>query len=128
MTPVAALAWVTPWVDLSDAVDIASAPAIGLGYLVEGLVGFPAKGVRSLASKARGAEHAGGPARAATDRPFVPWGFVVEHFDAQRPTRPTEEVPRDIQEYYECVRRFSERSGWRSHGGSSDRSLTKARS
>jgi hypothetical protein len=63
-------------------------------------VGFPAKGVRSLARKARGAEQARVPARAATDRPFVPWGFIVEHLDAQRPVRPAEEVPRDIQEYY----------------------------
>jgi hypothetical protein len=35
MIPVAALAWATPWVDLPDAVDIASAPAIGLGYFFE---------------------------------------------------------------------------------------------
>lgn len=100
MTPVAALAWATPWVDLSDAVDIASAPAIGLGYLFEGLVGFPAKGVLSLVRKARGSEQARAPELAATGRPFVPWGFVVEHLEARRPARPAEEVPSEIQDYY----------------------------
>jgi len=100
MTPVAALAWATPWVDLSEAVDIASAPAIGLGYLFEGLVGFPAKGVLSLVRKAQGSEQAQAPELAATGRPFVPWGFVVEHLEAKRPARPAEEAPRDIQDYY----------------------------
>jgi hypothetical protein len=100
MTPVAALAWATPWVDLADAVDIASAPAIGLGYLFEGLVGFPAKGVRSLVRKAGGAEPARAPDPGTGGRPFVPWGFIVEHLEAQRPARPAEDVPRDVQDYY----------------------------
>jgi len=98
LTPVAALAWATPWVDLADAVDIASAPAIGLGYLFEGLVGFPLKGMLSLVRDARD------PARALPDspagRPFVPWGFVVEHLDATRPARPVEAVPPRVQDYY----------------------------
>jgi hypothetical protein len=99
MTPVAALAWATPWVDLSEAVDIASAPAIGLGYFFEGLVGFPAKGVLSLVGKPRGSERAHQRV-AATGRPFIPWGFVVEHLEARRPARPAEDVPRDTQDYY----------------------------
>ena len=99
MTPVAALAWATPWVDLADAVDIASAPAIALGYLFEGLVGFPAKGVLSLARDGRAPEPAPTPDRAA-DRPFVPWGFVVEHLEAKRPARATEEVPPEVRDYY----------------------------
>ena len=100
MTPVAALAWATPWVDLVDAVDIASAPAIGLGYLFEGLVGFPVKGVRSLLRKVRGPEPARAPNLAAGGPSFVPWGFVVEHLEAKRPARPAEDVPRDVQDYY----------------------------
>jgi hypothetical protein len=100
MTPVAALAWATPWIDLVEAVDIASAPAIGLGYLFEGLVGFPAKGVVSLVREFRGPEGTRPPDRAA-GRPFVPWGFVVEHLEAGRPARPAEDVPRSVQEYYE---------------------------
>jgi hypothetical protein len=100
MTPVAALAWATPWVDLVDAVDIASAPAIGLGYLFEGLVGFPAKGVWSIVRKVRGPDPARVPYRAAGDPSFVPWGFVVEHLEAKRPARPAEGVPRDLQDYY----------------------------
>jgi hypothetical protein len=100
LTPVAALAWATPWVDLAEAVDIASAPAIGLGYFFESLVGFPAKGVRSLVRNARGSDQAQAPEFAAAGRPFVPWGFVVEHLEAKRPVQPTEEVPRDIQDYY----------------------------
>jgi hypothetical protein len=99
MTPVAALAWATPWVDLADAVDIASAPAIALGYLFEGLVGFPAKGVLSLARDGRAPEPAPTPDHAA-GRPFVPWGFVVEHLEAKRPARATEEVPQDVRDYY----------------------------
>jgi hypothetical protein len=110
MTPVAALAWATPWVDLSEAVDIASAPAIGLGYFVEGLVGFPAKGIVSVVRNAPGGQRAQAPELTATGptapelaasgRPFVPWGFVVEHLEARRPARLAEEVPREIQDYY----------------------------
>jgi hypothetical protein len=98
MTPVAALAWATPWVDLADAVDIASAPAIALGYLFEGLVGFPAKGVLSLARDGRAPEPA--PPDRAAGQPFVPWGFIVEHLEAKRPARATEEVPQDVRDYY----------------------------
>jgi hypothetical protein len=97
MTPVAALAWATPWVDLADAVDIASAPAIGLGYLFEGLVGFPAKGVLSLVRGVREPPAARAP---AAGPPFVPWGFVAEHLEARRPARPAEEVPRSVEDYY----------------------------
>jgi hypothetical protein len=92
-TPVAALAWATPWVDLVVAVDIASAPAIGLGYLFEALVGFP---VRWLARMAGGSESA--PVTAG--RPFVPWGFVVEHLQAGALPRPAEVLPRDVADYY----------------------------
>jgi hypothetical protein len=100
MTPVAALAWATPWVDLSEAVDIASAPGIGLGYFSQGLVGFPAKGVLSLVRRARGSERAQPSELAASGRPFIPWGFVVKHLEAKRPARVAEDVPRAIQDYY----------------------------
>jgi hypothetical protein len=100
MIPVAALAWATPWVDLPEAVDIASAPAIGFGYFFETLVGFPAQGVLSLVRPARGSERARAPQVAAAGQPFVPWGFVVEHLEAKRPARPAEEAPRAIQDYY----------------------------
>src|SRR5919106_6589298 len=100
MTPVAALAWATPWIDLSEAVDIAAAPAIGLGYFSQCLVGLPAQGVLSLVRKARGSERAQPPELPATGRPFLLWGFVVEHLEAKRPARPAEEVPRAIQDYY----------------------------
>ena len=100
MTPVAALAWATPWIDLSEAVDIASAPAMGLGYFSQGLVGLPAQGVLSLVRKARGSERAQPPELPATGRPFLLWGFVVEHLEAKRPARLAEEVPRAIQDYY----------------------------
>jgi hypothetical protein len=111
MTPVAALAWATPWVDLADAVDIASMPAIGLGYLFEALVGFPAKGARSFVKKVRGPEPARALDRAAERRPFVPWGFVVERLEAKLPARPADDVPRDVRDYY----------------GLSDESLTQVR-
>jgi hypothetical protein len=95
-TPVAALAWATPWVDLVTAVDIASAPAIGLGYLFEALVGFPVKALRSIVRE----EADRAPAPATADRPFVPWGFVVEHFEATALPRPPDELPRDLADYY----------------------------
>jgi hypothetical protein len=94
-TPVATLAWATPWVDLVTAVDIASAPAIGLGYLFEALVGFPLRALRSLVT------NEADPAPAPTaDRPFVPWGFVVEHLEATALPRPPDELPRDLEDYY----------------------------
>src|SRR5437764_15441879 len=40
--PFAALAWATPWIDLADFADIVTAPALGLGYVFEGLIGLPA--------------------------------------------------------------------------------------
>jgi hypothetical protein len=95
-TPVAALAWATPWVDLVVAVDIASAPAIGLGYLFEALVGFPVKGLRWLVGKARDPE----PAPATAGRPFVPWGFVVEHLEASPVPRPADTLPRELADHY----------------------------
>jgi hypothetical protein len=101
MTPLAALAWTTPWVDLPEAVDIASAPAIGFGYFFEALVGFPVQGILWLAKQPQGAEQTRAADVAATGRPFVPWGFVVEHLEAKRPARPASEVPREIQNYYE---------------------------
>ena len=99
-TPVAALAWATPWVDLVTAVDIASAPAIGLGYLFEGLVGFPVQGIRWLVRKARGQEHDQASGPAAVGRPFVPWGFVAEHLEAGALARPAEALPPDLEDYY----------------------------
>ena len=99
MTPVAALAWATPWVDLADAVDIASAPAIALGYLFEGLVGFPAKGVLSLARDGRAPEPARAPDRAAAD--LSSRGASSSSISKPSVRRaPAEEVPQDVQDYY----------------------------
>jgi hypothetical protein len=100
MTPVAALAWATPWVDMVEAVDIASAPAIALGYLFEAVVGFPLKGLRWLVKDAWGRADERTPPPAPTESPFVPWGFVVEHLAATSVPRPVDEAPPDVQAYY----------------------------
>lgn len=79
LAPLATLAWLTPWVDLPQAVDFASAPAVGLGYFMQGLVGYPTWGVLGWAGEPL-----------AEDEPGT-WtlpGFVVSHQAAQVPARP----------------------------------------
>jgi hypothetical protein len=101
MTPVAALAWATPWVDLLEAVDIASAPAIALGYALEAVVGFAARAVATMVRTVAASESPRPPEPGAPLRPFVPWGFVVQHLEARTPVRSGEEIPEDIRQYYE---------------------------
>lgn len=79
LAPVAALAWATPWVDLPLAVDIASAPAVGLGYTLQTIFGWPAYGALSWAGDEL-------PEDAPAD--WVPPGFVVSHREATVPVRP----------------------------------------
>lgn len=98
LTPVAALAWATPWVDLPLAVDIATAPGIALGYAVQALVGYPARALFFWT---------GPPAAERSPRqvdawrappgPGPPWGLVRERWaqdPAPRPTRPLAEEDR----------------------------------
>jgi hypothetical protein len=93
MTPVAALAWASPWVDLPLAVDIASAPAIALGYAFAAIVGFPALGVT--------APWAGDSANHSdVGQPPVPWGFVTEHRKLPSAPRPARPLPTEIETYY----------------------------
>ena len=87
----AGIAWLTPWVDLPAAVDISSAPAIGLGYLLEAVVGGSAYLV-TASWRDNGAR---------VERPAqVPWGFVVEHRPAAASPRTTRRLPADIDAYY----------------------------
>jgi hypothetical protein len=102
LTPPAALAWATPWVDLPLAVDIASAPAIGLGYAFEAIVGFPARAVVAQWGKAR-LDPPGAPATDLDGPPLVPWGFVVEHRGPPLAPRPTPPLPAEIAAYYAVV-------------------------
>ena len=92
LAPVAALAWATPWVDLPQAVDFASAPAAALGYAVEGVIGYPARGIARLLPQRVAAEK--------VEPSWVPWGFVAEHHEATLPFREPEPLPRDIAERY----------------------------
>jgi hypothetical protein len=89
-TPVAGLAWLTPWVDLPLAVDINSAPAIGLGYALQAIVGGSAYVVTGAWRDEGGGEPPG----------WVPWGFVLEHRPAAAAPRPAHPVPAEIDAYY----------------------------
>jgi hypothetical protein len=91
LSPVAALAWATPWVDLPLAVDIASAPAIGLGYAGSAIAGYPVYAATALWGEHL-ADHAHSPA--------VPWGFIVEHHLAPSDPRPARPLPSAIETYY----------------------------
>jgi hypothetical protein len=70
--PIAALAWATPWVDLADAADIATAPSIGLGYTFESLVGFPLYAASFWADDRD-------DTFASPDAPNAFWGLVTAH-------------------------------------------------
>ena len=98
LTPVAAVAWATPWVDLPLAVDIASAPAIGLGYAFEGIVGLPLHGALSWIVPRRETPSLEPlqPPRKVT----VPWGFIVEHRPAPPEPRPARPLAPELAEYY----------------------------
>jgi hypothetical protein len=95
LTPVALLAWATPWVDLPLAVDVASAPAIGLGYTFEAIAGVPTHAV-----VAPWRENGRDP---PLTPPFVPWGFVVEHRQPPATPRPAQSLPAEIDAYYAVV-------------------------
>ena len=91
VAPVAGLAWLTPWVDLPLAVDINSAPAIGLGYALQALVGGSAYVVAGAWREEGGRAEPPG---------WVPWGFVLEHRPAAASPRPARPVPAEIDAYY----------------------------
>jgi hypothetical protein len=89
--PVAGLAWLTPWVDLALAVDINSAPAIGLGYAFEAIAGGSAYVVAGAWREEDG--------RAVPPR-WLPWGFVLEHRPPSAWPRPVRPLPPEIDAYY----------------------------
>jgi hypothetical protein len=111
LTPVAALAWATPWVDLPIAVDIASAPAIGLGYGLEAIVGPPFWAVGRLAG-ARAPPEPGPETEGEVPCAPVPWGFIAGHRPCAAVPRAQEAVPPEVDEYYavpaDAVRRLGE--------------------
>lgn len=89
--PVAGLAWLTPWVDLPLAVDIHSAPAIGLGYALQAIVGGSAYVVTGAWRDDPGREEPPG---------WVPWGFVLEHRPPAAAPRPARPLQPEIDAYY----------------------------
>lgn len=99
LSPVAALAWATPWVDLPLAVDIASAPAIGLGYAVSAIAGSPVR-VAAAPWLEDPLESPDGPPTDRTRPPPVPWGFIVEHRKPLSDPRPARPLPVEIEAYY----------------------------
>jgi hypothetical protein len=92
LAPVVGLLALTPWVDLPLAVDIASAPALGLGYLAESVVGVPAYGVGVLLQDEPQAALAGEGELSLPQSRSVPWGFVVDHREAAPEARPAAPV------------------------------------
>lgn len=102
LAPAVALAWATPWVDLPLAVDIASAPAIGLGYAFEAIAGFPARAAAAPWREDR-LDRPGGPPTGRQRLSFVPWGFVVEHRGPPSAPRPARPLPAEIEAYYAVV-------------------------
>jgi hypothetical protein len=111
LTPIAALAWATPWVDLHVAVDIASAPAVGLGYALEGIVGSPFWAVGRLAGARKAPEQEPELEDGIPCTP-VPWGFIAGHRPCAVVPRAAEAVPAERYEYYavpaDAVRRLGE--------------------
>ena len=99
LSPVAALAWATPWVDLPLAVDIASAPAIGMGYAVSAIVGLPVYAVTAPWREDL-TDSGDGPPAKGTRPPPVPWGFIVEHRKPPSDPRPARSLPAEIETYY----------------------------
>jgi hypothetical protein len=91
VAPITGLAWLTPWVDLPVAVDLNSAPAIGLGYALQAIVGGSAYVVAGAWREEGGWAE---PPR------WVPWGFVLEHRPAAASPRPARPVPAAIDAYY----------------------------
>lgn len=101
LSPVSALAWATPWVDLPLAIDIVSAPGIGLGYLFQALVGYPARALCFWADPPRDDD----APRAvevwrAPPGPGPPWGLVRARWplDVER-RAPTPVAPDDVARY-----------------------------
>jgi hypothetical protein len=84
LVPVSALAWATPWVDLPLAIDICSAPGIGLGYATQALVGYPARALFFWTGPdpPRRAD-----VRRAPRGPGPPWGLVRAHWPAEAASR-----------------------------------------
>lgn len=84
LAPLAALGWATPWVDLPLAVDLASAPALGLGYALQALLGYPTWVALGWAGEPLATNEEAAP---------VPPGFVVSHRLATRPARAARVLP-----------------------------------
>src|SRR6185503_13740547 len=100
LAPVAALAWATPWVDLPGAVDIASSPAIGLGYALEGAVGFPLRAAFLWKGGPAGPAALPAPEQLVRDPPWMPWGLVVAHLPGSPRPRPPVALADEDAGYY----------------------------
>ncbi len=99
LSPIAALAWATPWVDLPLAVDLATAPSLGVGYFFQAVVGYPVYFIvpqpEYLSFEGRRGEFM----RSGEDL-WTPWGFVAGHYGVRMNPRPPEPLPPDVNDYY----------------------------
>lgn len=106
LLPPSLLAAATPWVDLSDAVDLATGPALGLGYACQAAFGFPVHGalaavdprpssasLRRVAARPRGA-------RWDPPRSGLPYGLILDHYPLPTRTRTPAPLPPGELAYY----------------------------
>lgn len=108
MSPIAALAWATPWVDLPMAVDFASAPSIGVGYVLQALVGYPTRLIVPPPEYMSFEGKQGQFMRWNKDR-WTPWGFIAEHNGVARNPRPPEPLPPEVNAHYPVDRALLDR-------------------
>ncbi len=99
MAPLAALAWATPWVDLPLAVDFASAPSIGVGCVLQALVGYPTRLIVPQPEYLSFEGRQGQFIRWNKDR-WTPWGFIAEHKGVAGNPRLPEPLQPEVNAHY----------------------------
>ena len=106
LLPPALLAAATPWVDLSDAVDVATGPALGLGYACQAAFGFPVHGAlaavdpRPAGQRLRRVTSSPQGRRWNPPRAGMPYGLILDHFPLPPSPRAPAPLPPEEAAYY----------------------------